>query len=73
MRLILMKNKKNSDRVAGTTGEEFFAVSRQNQPWPSGLRRKSSLAVSKRLPVEPLRAARFSLQIDDFRQQQNSL
>ena len=71
MHLILQKNKENFDSVAGSTREKFFAVILQNQPWPFGLRRNSSLAELKRLFVVPLRITRFALRIDEFRQQQN--
>ncbi len=40
MKLILLKNKKISDSITGIMLEEIFAVIRQNQPWPFGLRTK---------------------------------
>lgn len=70
---ILLRNKKIFDSVAGTTVEKIFAVNRQNLSWPCGLRQKSLLAASKRLPVAPLRAAHFSLRISDFCQQRNHM
>ncbi len=38
MCLILFKNKKIFDRDVGASLENMFAVIRQNQPWPFGLR-----------------------------------
>lgn len=71
MPLILTSNQKNFDSVAGTTVEKFFAVNRQNQSWPSGLWQTSSLALSKRLRIAPLCAARFFARISDVCRQQN--
>ena len=73
MRFILLRNKENFENVVGATGEKFFAVPQQNRRGPFGLRKKSLLASSKRLPVVPLRAVRFSSRINDFFQQRNAL
>ena len=73
MERILPANKENFFRVAGTTPKKFFAVHRQNTSWPFGLQQKSLLAVSKCLPVVPLRATHFFSRIKNFCQQRNRL
>ncbi len=73
MRLIFLKNKEIFDNVAVPTMEKISVVIRQNQPWPFGLRQKSSPTTSLRLSIVPLCTARNSLWSNDFCQQQNTL
>ncbi len=65
MRLILLKNKENFSGNSGAIFKKFYAVNRQNQSWPSGLRRPSLLAALKPLLIEPLLTVDFALRIND--------